>query len=71
MSQQARTQEPGRNLAAILVSRVDGRQITVRATTEHPCSSYGIPVWVDRDNISYGQVGLPIPSWRIAWQGRA
>ncbi|HOL87315.1 MAG TPA: hypothetical protein PLK32_08175 [Defluviitoga tunisiensis] len=26
-------------------------------TTDHPDSSYGIPVWVDKEGRSYGQLG--------------
>jgi hypothetical protein len=32
-----------------------GKVITVWKSTEHPNSSYGIPVWVDKDNNDYGQ----------------
>jgi len=32
-----------------------GKIITVWKSTNHPNSSYGIPVWVDKDNNDYGQ----------------
>jgi len=39
-----------------------GKIITMWPTTEHPQSSYGMPVWVDKDNYCYGQCDLwPVP----------
>ncbi|HEY9124730.1 MAG TPA: hypothetical protein VIO15_10350 [Bacteroidales bacterium] len=39
-----------------------GQVIEVWPSTEHPNSSYGIPVWVDSDNNDYGQVvGAVLP----------
>lgn len=43
---------------AKLTSMINGVTIDVHATTNHPCSSYGHPVWVDDDNQAYVQVGL-------------
>jgi TusA-related sulfurtransferase len=37
-----------------------GKVITVWQSTDHPNSSYGIPVWVDYKNRDYGQVNTPI-----------
>ena len=71
MSQISSKGRPEGETLATLVSLLTGQQVKVRSTTEHPCSSYGIPVWVDDNNISYGQVGLPMLGWRVAWQGRA
>lgn len=34
---------------------ITGKVITVWPSTEHPDSSYGIPVWVDKDGNGYGQ----------------
>jgi len=41
---------------------LDGTEIEVRATTDHPTSSYGQEVWVDGNGESYGQVSLG-PPW--------
>jgi len=35
--------------------------VTVWQSTEHPNSSYAIPVWVDKDNNDYGQVNGLLP----------
>ena len=40
-------------------------RVRVHATTEHADSSYGIPVWVDDEGNSYGQVGLYPLGWRV------
>lgn len=44
---------------AIIRNRMNGAQVLVHATTDHPDSHYGIPVWVDDDNYAYCQVGGP------------
>jgi len=38
-----------------------GEVIEVWLTTDHPDSSHGIPVWVDKDGNSYGQCGPILP----------
>ena len=39
-----------------------GKIITVWPSTDHPDSSYGMPVWIDKDNNSYGQCSIwPVP----------
>lgn len=38
-----------------LKNLLTGEEIEATATTEHPTSSYGQPVWVDENNVSYGQ----------------
>lgn len=43
---------------ATLVSRINGARVRVYATTDHPSSSYGIPVWVDDEGTAYCQVGF-------------
>ena len=43
---------------AKLTSVINGVTIDVHATTDHPCSSYGQPVWVDDDGHAFLQVGL-------------
>jgi len=41
---------------------ITGKIITVWPSTDHPDSSYGMPVWVDKDNNSYGQCSIwPVP----------
>ena len=37
-----------------------GKITKVWKSTEHPNSSYGIPVWVDKDNNDYGQAEASI-----------
>lgn len=41
-----------------LKSTLTGEAVVVRATTDHPQSSYGKAVWVDRDNQAICQQGL-------------
>ena len=50
---------------AILKNTVTGVEVKVHATTDHPSSSYGIPVWVDDDNNAYCQVDTPTPLYEI------
>ena len=39
-----------------------GKIITMWPSTEHSQSSYGLPVWIDKDNYCYGQCDLwPVP----------
>ena len=38
---------------AKLVNKLNGCEVNVHSTTEHPDSSYGIPVWVDDDGVAY------------------
>lgn len=38
-----------------------GKVVTVTATTNHPSSSYNQAVWVDKDNVAYGQCNLGLP----------
>jgi len=41
---------------------VTGEVITMWPSTEHSQSSYGLPVWVDKNNCCYGQCNLwPVP----------
>ena len=55
---------------ATLKNLVNGVEIKVHATTDHPASSYGIPVWVDDDNNAYCQVDTPTPFYQIDEGGR-
>ena len=50
---------------AIIKSLATGMKIEVHATTEHPASSYGKPVWVDNKGYAYGQVGTELPFYEI------
>lgn len=45
-------------MRATLINNATGERIEVRSTTNHPSSSYGEPVWVDKNNIAYLQVDL-------------
>lgn len=38
---------------AILINKLNGSEVKVYSTTEHPSSSYGIPVWVDDEGVAY------------------
>lgn len=53
------------NRTATLTNIINGVKVKVHATTDHPDSHYGIPVWVDDDKIAYCQVGLPNPFYTI------
>lgn len=50
---------------AKLKNMVNGAEVRVHATTDHPASSYGIPVWVDDDDNAYCQVGTIAPGYEI------
>ena len=50
---------------AILTNNITGVSVEVHATTEHPDSSYGIPVLVDDNNIAYMQVGATHPFFSV------
>lgn len=45
---------------AILRNKINGMEVEVHATTEHPDSSYGKAVWVDNDNNAYCEVDAKI-----------
>ena len=51
---------------ATLKNMVNGVEVRVHATTEHPDSHYGQPVWVDDEGTAYCQVGLPSPFYQIS-----
>lgn len=50
---------------ATLISVLTGQTVRVRATTDHPDSHYGMPVWVDQDNQAYTEVGSESPWYRL------
>ena len=52
-------------MEAIIRNKVTGVEVRVHATTEHPDSSYGHPVWVDDDNNAYCEVGRNNPFYEI------
>lgn len=47
---------------AILRNRLNGVEVEVYATTEHACSSYGRPVWVDHHGEAYCEADPVIPN---------
>lgn len=47
---------------AILRNKINGMEVEVHATTEHPDSSYGKAVWVDNDNNAYCEADAKIPN---------
>lgn len=53
---------------AILRNVINGVEVEVFATTNHPASSYGQEVWVDNNNEAYMQVGMPNPFYEIVNQ---
>lgn len=44
---------------AILTSKLTGRSFVCHATTEHPDSHFGCPVWVDEQGKAYCEVDKP------------
>ena len=52
-------------MTAVLINTINDCRVVVHATTEHPASSYGIPVWVDDNNEAYIQVGAKSPFYEI------
>lgn len=52
-------------MTAILINTINDYRVVVHSTTEHPSSSYGIPVWVDKDNEAYMQVGASTPFYKV------
>lgn len=50
---------------AILRNVINGMEVRVHATIDHPDSSYGQPVWVDDEDNAYCQVDLPNPFYEI------
>ena len=53
-------------MTATLRNIINGMEVRVHATTDHPDSSYGQPVWVDDDNNAYCQVGMEAPFYQIS-----
>lgn len=47
---------------ATLKNKLNGIEVRVHATTEHPDSSYGRAVWVDDDNNAYCEVDARVPN---------
>ena len=52
-------------MTAILINTINDFRVVVHSTTEHPSSSYGMPVWVDKDNEAYMQVGASTPFYKV------
>lgn len=55
-------------MKVILTNRINGMSVQVYATTDHPDSSYGQPVWVDDEGQAYCQVGMEAPFYDISNQ---
>ena len=47
---------------ATLRNRLNGVEVRVHATTDHPDSSYGRAVWVDDENNAYCEVDARVPN---------
>ena len=52
-------------MTAILINTINDSRVVVHSTTEHPSRSYGMPVWVDKDNEAYIQVGAIVPGYKV------
>lgn len=52
-------------MTAILINTINDFRFVVHSTTEHPSSSYGMPVWVNKDNEAYMQVGATTPFYKV------
>lgn len=48
-----------------LKNLMTGKEVEVTSTTEHATSSYGQPVWVDKNNQAYCQVGSEKPFYEV------
>ena len=47
---------------ATLKNKLNGVEVRVHATTEHPDSSYGRAGWVDDDNNAYCEADARVPN---------
>ena len=58
---------------AKLINLATGAVLNVHATTNHPSSSYGQPVWVDDqdENTAYCVVGFEAPVYKVDGRGGA
>ena len=52
-------------MTAILINTINDYRVVVHSTTEHSSSSYGMPVWVDKDNEACMQVGATTPFYKV------
>lgn len=50
---------------AKLINLLTGEEVRVTARTDHPASSYGLPVWVDDNNQAYCQCDMPCFGYEI------
>lgn len=50
---------------AIIISKLTGRSFVCHATTEHPDSHFGCPVWVDDLGKAYCDVDKPSPYYDV------
>lgn len=52
-------------MKAILTNLLTQEKIEVKSSTDHPASSYGMAVWVDKDGQAYGQCNLPMLGYDV------
>lgn len=52
-------------MEAILKNNMNGEEVEVTSTTNHPDSSYGQPVCVDENGTAYCQVGREAPFYTL------
>ena len=52
-------------MKTFLKNNFSGELIEVDQTTDHPDSSYGKAVWVDKNNLAYCQVGMEAPFYSV------
>lgn len=52
-------------MEAILKNNVNGEEVEVTATTNHPDSSYGQAVRVDEKGTAYCQAGMEAPFYTV------
>lgn len=50
---------------AIIISKLTGRSFVCHATTEHPDSHFGCPVWVDDQGKAYCDVDKPSEYYEV------
>lgn len=52
-----------KNYSATAINRRNGKKIKVKSTTDHPMSSFNLPVWIDKNNNALGQINLVNPDY--------
>ena len=51
-------------MQATIKNTLNGHEVQVTSTTNHPASSYGQPVWVDEEGNCYGQCKV-MGDWHV------